>query len=651
MKKTLYILIIIFLNSNITAQQVPEYDGINLCSHAKSSIKKHKKTRIQLVNPLILDYDVKFYFLDIEVTNTSDYISGNVTMKAQVTATGFNTIILQLIDQLHVDSVFVNGIKHQFTHSNEEIQINLENIIAQNDFFTTQVYYEGFSGDDGMKSAYDKYWNKNVTFTLSETWHAKEWWPCKEILSDKADSVYIFITTDHGLKAGSNGLLTATTYFPNGKIRHEWKTYYPIAYYLISIAVADYIEYNTYATLPGKDEPLLIQNYIYNSAFCLDYSRTSESIDLTDEMIVVFSDLMGIYPFHEEKYGHCMWPLRGAMEHQTMTSTVHFEFYIVAHELGHQWFGDQVTCGSWQDIWINEGFASYSEYIAFEFIAPEGIAKDHMRTAHNYALKDTTGSVYVPLDEADDESRVFDWYLTYRKGMAIVHMIRFELDDDDLFFQVLKDFQEQFKDSVAIGTDFKNVLEQTSGMDFTDFFNQWYYGIGYPIFDGDFTQNSNTLFIHSIQTTSSVQTPLFKTSLEFGVETASGTTMIRVYQETNDTTFAIPITETVISVEVDPNNWVLNSTPEEMTKSVVNKKETFKFYPNPMNNFVKIESTDENTISKIEIYNQINQLVYTKLVYDEPYVTIYSLPELEKGIYFLKIYGDKKQEMKKVIIN
>lgn len=637
------------LSNDLLSQVNSLNDSRHICAHAKSAINKHKNKSIKAVNPLILDYDVKFYFLDIEVTNISDYISGNVSMKAQVTAASLNTIVLQLINELTVDSVFVNGIKHQFTHSNEEIQINLENAINQNEFFTTQVYYEGFTGEDGMNSVLDENWNKHVTFTLSETWHAKEWWPCKEVLADKADSVYVFITTDYGLKAGSNGLLTATTYFPNGKVRHEWKSYYPIAYYLISIAVSEYQEYNIYADIEGKDEPLLIQNYIYDDPYCLSYYEYN--INLTDEIIEVFSEKMGIYPFHEEKYGHCMWPWRGAMEHQTMTSTIHFEFYIVAHELGHQWFGNQVTCGSWQDIWINEGFASYTEYIAMEFIAPEGIAEDQMSTAHYYALQDTTGSVYIPIDEVDDERRVFNWYLSYRKGMALVHMIRFELNDDDLFFQVLKNFQEQFKDSVAIGTDFKAVLEQTSGMDFTDFFNQWYFGIGYPIFDVDFTQNNDTLYLHCVQTTSSVQTALFKTSMEYGIRTASGTTLVRVYQETNDTSYAIPFTENVISVEIDPNNWVLNSTPEDMTKSADIETETFKFYPNPINNFVRIESTGENKITRIEIYNQINQLVFTKLVYDEPYITIYALPKLEKGIYFLKIYGDKKQEMKKVVIN
>ena len=208
-------------STSLLSQEIIYNDGKYLCSHAKSRINKHKSLNMQVLNPLLNDYDVSFYFLDVEVTNTSDYISGNTSMKAKVVSTSLSTIVLQLIDQLTVDSVFVNDIEQSFTHSNNEILINLDNPINQDEYFTTQVFYKGITGDEGMQTRLDENWNQHVTFTLSETWHAKEWWPCKEVLSDKADSVYIYITTDHGLKAGSNGLLNATTYFPNGKVRYE----------------------------------------------------------------------------------------------------------------------------------------------------------------------------------------------------------------------------------------------------------------------------------------------------------------------------------------------------------------------------------------------------------------------------------------------
>ena len=120
-----------------------------------------------------------------------------------------------------------------------------------------------------MQHAIDQNWGFPVTYTLSETWHAKEWFPCKEVLSDKADSVYVFITTNSNCKAAGNGMLNRTVYLPNGKIRYEWKSNLKTAYYLIFVIVADYQEYNIYAHPAAAQNPVLIQNYLYDHPFCL----------------------------------------------------------------------------------------------------------------------------------------------------------------------------------------------------------------------------------------------------------------------------------------------------------------------------------------------------------------------------------------------
>ncbi len=98
------------------------------------------------------------------------------------------------------------------------------------------------------------------------------------------------------------------------------------------------------------------------------FKQNKAAIDKTGDLILLYSDLFGDYPFANEKYGHCVAPFGGGMEHQTMTTLVNFSFLLVAHELAHQWFGDFVTCSTWQDIWINEGFASYAEYLANQYL-------------------------------------------------------------------------------------------------------------------------------------------------------------------------------------------------------------------------------------------------------------------------------------------
>jgi len=173
----------------------------------------------------------------------------------------------------------------------------------------------------------------------------------------------MFLTCDDDCMAGSNGVLTNIVELPNNKKRFEWKSNYPINYYLLSYAVAEYQDYSIYAH-PEGSEPILIQNFVYDNSYYL--SGNKEDIDHTIDLIEVFSDKFGFYPFVNEKYGHCLTTLGGGMEHKTITTLVSFGFGLVAHELGHMWFGDYVTCATWKDIWINEGFVSYTEYVAAE---------------------------------------------------------------------------------------------------------------------------------------------------------------------------------------------------------------------------------------------------------------------------------------------
>jgi len=450
-------------------------------------------------------YDVKFYGLDVEVPASFGDIRGSTTILLEVTGETMDTLFLDLYDGLFVSKVLVDGEEKTHIHDRSELIIDLEIPRDRGSLLTAQVFYVGEAGE-GFTTETDANWNVPVTFTLSEPFYAKDWFACKEDLGDKADSVHVYITTDYGLKAVSNGLLTATTYFPNGKVRYEWESNYPIAYYLISLAVADYREYNIEARVDGLEQPIFIQNFVYDVPGCLE--NYQEQINVTIPMMQLFCELFGPYPFRNEKYGHYLWPWGGGMEHQTMTGMGNFEFYLVAHELGHSWFGNYVTCATWQDIWINEGFATYAGYLATENLAP-AYARGELDYRYSRALREPEGSVYVPAYEADSDSRIFSGNLSYSKGMALLHMIRFELQNDQVFFETLTSFLETYANDVATGLDFKAVLEETSGMDFTDFFDQWYYGKGFPTFNLFWHSQNDTLYIESLQETSTATTPLF----------------------------------------------------------------------------------------------------------------------------------------------
>ncbi len=562
MKNLFLITMLSFLSIALMAQH--QHIGELNCSKALFAKEYYKNYSEIEQTHLLFNYDIKFYFLDLYVENNSIDISGKVTYNAQVVVEQTDTFAFELVNELNIDSVLINDINQYFIHTNNEVFVPLPNTLGINENFTAQIFYHGTPPTGGfftgISTAYDSTWNKHVTWTLSEPFNARQWWPVKQVLSDKADSVWVYITTSDINKVGSQGLLTNISSMPDNKVRYEWKSKYPIEYYLISFAVAEYQDYSIYAHPAAMmGDSLLIQNYMYDSPGCLENNKID--IDRCVQYIELFSNFYSLYPFSEEKYGHCYTAMGGGMEHQTMTSMGYFGFGIVAHELGHMWFGDNVTCATWSDIWINEGFATYTDFLAHEYIAAPQFRQIWLNNAHNYVLTEPYGSVYVPPEEItyDNVERIFDGRLSYFKGSLIIHMIRYELQNDDIFFEVLQNFQQEFSDSTATGLDFMHVLNETSGMDFTDFFNQWYFGEGYPIYNITWVQENDNLQIISLQTSSMPQvTPFFKMHMPYKIFFNDGTdTTLKLLQEFNDMEYNLPFEITIDSIQLDPELWVL----------------------------------------------------------------------------------------------
>jgi len=640
--KKIFVLSALLLAFSVAFTQWSEpEDGHQGCNHAKGHHPKGAEAFLYFQSDLLWDYDVKFYFLDIEVDPSTIDISGNVSIHAEVASATMDTLALEFNDAMIVDSAFVDGVMANPVQSNDHIFMLLPSTLSQGDNFIVQVYYHGTPPTGGFFSAVTSstsgQWGKDVTFTLSEPYAARDWFPVKQVLRDKADSCWVFLTTGEQYMAGSQGLLTAVTPMPDNKLRYEWKSKYPIDYYLISFAVSDYLEYNIYAkpTEMGGDS-LLIQNFLYNDPNIINAYK--DDIDETIDFIELFSDLYILYPFHEEKYGHCLTTLGGGMEHQTMTTIGGFNYDLVSHELGHMWFGDNVTCATWQDIWINEGFASYGEYLAREYLVGQSSANSWMNSTHNSVLSAPDGSVYVPASELENIWRIFNGRLSYDKGAAIVHMIRFELQDDDLFFEIMDEFQTRFTDSTATGLDFKGVVEDLSGMDFTDYFDQWYFGEGYPTYSIVWNQTEAGLNMNITQTASfPAVTPVFKMLMEYRVVTTEIDTVIKLYQDANFNQFTIPIEGEVGGIMVDPNKWVLNKTGS----IVVGIEETenpvyFTFGPNPAQDYLNLYMAN-NTGDKVNIgIHDMTGRVMLETENSGASIRV-DIAELPKGSYLIKI--------------
>ena len=607
-------------------------------------------------------YDVKWYFLNLNAESNTIAISGDVTIKAEVVWDVMDTLCVHLHQDYTIDSILIDGVKQEVINQEHERMVTGLNM-PKNTVFDVQIFYNGnvgSSGDffSGISNAIDNRWGTfQVTWTLSEPNNAHEWFPVKQDLTDKADSSWVFVTTTKPNMVASNGLLTNVIELPDNKVRYEWKASYPIDYYLISIAVAEYQDYSIYATIPQTGEQLLIQNYIYNSTECL--SKNKAGMDETKDMIEYYSGIFGAYPFSREKYGHALAYMGGAMEHQTMTTTGYFSESIVAHELTHQWFGDNVTCASWQHIWLNEGFATYGELLWNEHKRGRESAFNNFKSnVINSVISDgKTGSIFVPIKDIDDENRIFSSTLTYKKGGSIIHILRYELgDDDELFFNILQTYQNRYKDSVATAEDFKHVVEELSGIDFSTFFEQWYYGEGYPKFAITWIQEDDKLTLNSVQTTTAPSvTPLFNVTYELKITyTDNSNEIVPFYQDetTKQFIYTIPDNKTVKLLSFDPNNWLLATASIKKSgtngiEDLTNDKHVI-IYPNPATTTVYIQFDaslqGEKDICLFDSNGKTTQNIKT----NNDFYTL-DINELPHGVYFLSVRNGEHLFVKKIV--
>jgi aminopeptidase N len=418
-------------------------------------------------------------------------------------------------------------------------------------------------------------------------------------------------------------------------VRYEWKSRYPIDYYLISFAVGDYMDYSFYAPVNETDS-VLVQNYIYNDEGY--FTQNKKLIDETSDMIQLFSGLFGDYPFKNEKYGHCTAPSGGGMEHQTMTTIANFSFTLVSHELAHQWFGDYVTCETWQDIWINEGFASYAEYLAHQYLNSQTEADNWIIRTQEYVKSLPGGSVYVPEELAVNENRIFDYRLTYAKGAAIIHMIRQEIGNDELFFSILKEFLIRYRNNTATGDEFKELLAEMTGRNFDLFFQQWYKGEGYPVLAVNWFHRNDTLYVRSLQTPSA-STPVFNTLVEYRVSLLNRDTIITHRQESGLDNWQVYLPGLISSVTVDPNHWLIMDVTG-VSRIGKEQESHFVLVPNPARHNITLHFTDP-----VHDYTLYLADASGKILFSEEANTsekIIDVSQLAKGMYFVII--NEKEE-------
>jgi aminopeptidase N len=651
-----YFALILALTFSFTQAQSVEH----ACAHGKKAAfqAQFKSTHKDLSETFA--YDMNYVKLDLTLDNLTTQIDqGHATLKATVVVQSLNAFVCELHENLVVDSAKVNGDLVFFTRNASELKLLLVNNVSNGNQVLVDIYYHGnppaanaFFG--GIFNAVSPSWGARVTWTLSQPFSAFTWWPSKQDLNDKIDSSAVWLTVPNAMKGGSNGLLQQAVAVGANATRYEWKHQYPIDYYLISLAVGPYIEYNFYADLPNTTEQVFVQNFIYDNPNTLPNFQSD--IDETADMIYVLSERYGLYPFREEKYGHCMAPLSGGMEHQTMTTQGFFERSLTAHELGHQWFGDHVTCSSWGHIWVNEGFASYSEYL-FEESLSYASAQSAMLSVHGDVMSSAGGSVYV-VDQTD-ENQIFDSRLVYNKGSALVHMVRHWVNDDALFFDALKAYQFNFANSTASAEDFIGVMEDVTGVDFNNFLNHWYYGEGYPTISLKYNESADGLVLSLSQVGSRPTiTNFFETYLEVKVVFTDNTEEIyRVRNTFNEQQFLFPSNKTVSTITLDDKNWILNKVGAiekdanlTFTQTALNDEileAQFEFYPNPNKGSFQLNNQSLKD-AKLTIFSTLGQALQSEALVQG---TNYIQTELSAGVYLIEIEAENSKFTQLLLID
>ncbi len=632
----------------------------NACSLSKisrySGVALRKNNAGDDAIKLMEKYDAGFHQLNLNIERTSNYIWGSVQTLARCRVNGLDTFAFQLHDTLVIDSIKgVANTRLNFVHKNHVCYVMLKNPVPKDSVINISIYYHGFPPSvnssaigNGFNNGFSQTYGNQITWSLSEPYSAYEWWPCKQSLQDKIDSAWIYITTDVSNRAASNGVLKATTLLAGNKQTWHWQTRYPIDYYLVAATVGEYSEYLNYAKPRQLADSVLIQHYIYSNPQA--YTNSKKTMDQTATQLELFSDLFGLYPFYTEKYGHVMAPFGGGMEHQTMTSLGNFNFSLVAHELAHQWFGDHVTCGSWKDIWLNEGFATYLEYLAEFYLIPDS-ARGTIRNIHA-GSKAESGSVYVT--DTANVQRVFSNTLTYNKGASAIRVLHY-LVGDSMFFKICRTYQERFAFKTATTDDFYHLVNEVTGGELWFFFNQWIYGNGYPSYSIQWNYDHKKLYVRTTQQNIHDWRNQFNTiKLPYLFTTTKGDTTLYLPQDNLTEYYEIKMPDSVIALKaVDPNDWILCDKAISREGVLTGPAQLpagerpFEIYPNPAGNslFVVNPTQAEISISIMDMMGRECMNMKPSMVHE------IDISMLNPGMYEVIIISNHERTCTKLLVN
>lgn len=634
--KKIYFILFLFNISMLFAQE----DILEIEKIAESEMKSASRMMEFQANPNTANYDVTYHKLEFTVNPAVYFITGKVTTTFKALS-NMTTVTFDLTNELTVSSVKIGVTNLAFVqNSNNELVITLPSTVTTGSFATVEINYSGqpAAGEDAFSQGIHS--GTPIIWTLSEPFGARDWWPCKQDLNDKIETIDVYITAPSQYVSVSNGVEISAITSGSNKTTH-FKHEYPIPAYLVAIAVTNYQIFTQTAGTAPNTFPIV--NYIYPESYASAVNSLAQTLPIMD----FFETTFETYPFSNEKYGHAQCGFGGGMEHTTVSFMGSFSRGLIAHELAHQWFGDKITCGTWKDIWLNEGFATYLSAMVIEHLDGAAAFVNHKRSLTNNITSSPTGNVYLSDTQATNVNRIFNSRLSYFKGAMVLEMLRFKMGDA-AFIQALKNYlaDADLAYGYAVTTDLKEHLEVVYGQDLTEFFNDWVYNQGYPTYSIT-AQNWGLGQVRFVinQTQSDASVSYFEMPVPVRVFGANGEQQDFILENTtNGQVFIENISFPVVDFEFDPNaNLISRNSTATLASEVFTTEKAIVLYPNPTKEIFYIQKPTSTEVQSVTISNSLGQMV------QESFSTEMNVSTLPIGIYAVTIKTSEGIFHKKII--